>query len=103
MALARMTWTYKSRTHQELGTKEQIVTDINKNKAQQPSTCLSWGQTLNQILLGSHGESEWVWTLQPPPFSSAECGAKEPGNGARAKVALKKLPAMVELDGTPWG
>lgn len=29
MALARMTtWTYRSRTHQELGSEEQIVTDV---------------------------------------------------------------------------
>lgn len=85
VALARMTtWTYRSRTHQGLGSEEQIVTDVNKNKAQRPSALVEdrmlhgLGQTPTQILQGSCQESEWMETLQPPPFVSAECSTEEP-------------------------
>lgn len=44
-----MTWTYKSRTHQELGPEEQTVTAVNKTEAQLSSTHLSWGQAATWV------------------------------------------------------
>lgn len=86
VALARMTtWTYRSRTHQGLGSEEQIVTDVNKNKAQRPSVLVEdrmlhgLGQTPTQILQGSCQESEWMETLQPHPSPLLNAVQRSPG------------------------